>query len=336
MTVFSKQNHQLVESLEPALDAFQAIASIEAAYRSVILHSSIFASSPLFSACVADKLQDTVLVGGYATLANGIIELNHRVSATDTSHADDLKQALSAFVLLPKDRFAKSSRHMRKLLKELCQYASERNVSIVEGLWREVISDMVLEKCAASTTRTAARLDFQRLQQAEARSDSLVDYLIATLSETRYISRMDMAVTKQCCMSADLALVMAFRRLPKEKSLEITKALVVRVSSLIDSFKTHSTTRTWAQAIENVTDLIQVTFHFNLWFLVNFIHITLIKFCPCYFAAHCRFFSHNLLRSSNTFTSYFSRGVSCVTDTSRCPRNGACWPSCPPCRRAAS
>lgn len=243
--------------MEPVLAAFQSVAAIEAAYRSVILHPGI-PVSPLFEMGVTDKLQGTVLMGGYATLANGIVELNHRVNALDTSHNEDLKQALRAFVLLPKDRFAKSSRNMRKLLKEICEHSSERNVSIVEGLWREVISEMVLEKCSAPATRAAVRLDFQRLQQAEARSDGLVDFLIATLAEARYISRMDMAVTKQCCMSADLALVMAFRRLPKEKALEITKALVVRVSSLVDSLKTHSMSRTWAQAIENVTDLIQV------------------------------------------------------------------------------
>lgn len=258
--------------MEPALEAFEAIKAIEAAYRSVILHASV-SVSPLFEVGVADKLKGTVLVCGFATLANGIVELNHRISAHEdlTLTFDDgavLKQALRAFILQPKDRFAKSSRNMRKLLKEICQYASEHNVSIVEGLWRETISEMVLEKCTAptvsrttATTNAAASLDYMRLQQVESRSDGLVDYLIATLGEARCISRTDMAVTNQCSMSADLAVVTAFRRLPKEKSLELTKALVVRVSSLIDSLKTESMSRSWAQAIENVTDLIQVEYN---------------------------------------------------------------------------
>lgn len=242
------------------MSAFKAISAIESAYRSVLLDPLVPVSA-LFEAGVTDKLRNTISLVARAGLANGIIQQNHRVSALDTAVAGDFKQALKLHILAPKDRFSKASRGLRKLLKDICEHASKTNISILEGFWREVVAEMVLEKCTTARLPPAARrLEVNdRIHQSEARSDGLVDFLMTTLSEVRYISRMDMAVTNQCCMSADLAFVMAFRRMPKEKSLELTKALVVRISTLIDSFKTRSMSRSWAQAVDNVTDLIQVT-----------------------------------------------------------------------------
>jgi len=278
---------KLAESTDAALLAFKTISVIESAYRGVLLDPLVPVAA-LFEAGVTDKLHNTICLVACAGLANGIIQQNHRVSALDAAVAGDFKEALKLHILSPKDRFAKASRGLRKLLKEICTYASEANVSILEGFWREVVAEMVLEKCttARPTPAAARRLDLSdRIHQSEARSDGLVDFLMATLSEVRYISRMDMAVTNHCCMSADLAFVMAFRRLPKDKSLELTKALVVRISTLIDSFKTNSMSRSWAQAVDNVADLIQVLrpcFGFDsfknlltsmvLFFITGFVH----------------------------------------------------------------
>lgn len=279
-------------SVNPALGAFQLIKTIECAYLSVMLDPRIPASAS-FAASVTDKLHNTTCLVAYARLANGIVQINHHRTTTSSSSSLDatsasggFKQALRLHILTPTDRFAQPSRDLRKLLKDICAHASESSVSLVEGFWREVIAEMVLEKCTQAQTptqtqtqvgrpRVSRRLDASthgpqhhpqhpQQQRAETHSDSdgLVDRLIATLSEVRYISRMDMAVTNMCCMSADLAFVMAFRRLPKEKSLELTKALVVRISTLIDSFKTLSMSRSWAQAVDNVTDLIQVKENF--------------------------------------------------------------------------
>ena len=261
---FSKFIGLLAVNTDPALQVFSRIAAIEGAYRSVLL-DALIPTSLLFEAGVTDKLHNTVSLVAYAHLANGIVQLNHRVSALSATHEVDLKLALKQHILSPVDRFALPSRKLRRLLKEICTYASESTVSVLEGFWREVVAEMVLDKCTTSPKTsekksTARRLDLdeESMGQSEARSDCLVDFLMSKLSEVRHISRMDMAVTNQCSMSADSAFVTAFRRLPKEKSLELTKALVVRISSLVDSFKTVSMSRSWAQAMDSVTDLIQV------------------------------------------------------------------------------
>jgi hypothetical protein len=254
------RNYSLADSVQPAVDTFTLLASIEQAYKSVICCPQICATAH-FESGVAEKLHSTTCVVGFAGLANGIIE-HHRRGTADAQGG--IKEALRRHILQPKDRFAPASRNMRRFLKTLCQYASEDSMALLEGLWREVISDLIVERCSHAPGQATTKLTFRNptgpavAQHPEARSDSLVDFLLTTLSEMRYISKMDMAVTKQCYMSADAAFVTAFRRLPKEVSLELTKAVVVRISSLIDSYKTMAMSRTWAEALDGITDLIQV------------------------------------------------------------------------------
>ena len=50
-------------------------------------------------------------------------------------------------------------------------------------------------------------------------------------------------------------------RVPKDISAEIMKALVVRVSSVIDSQKCTIYSASWGEAIDGITDLIRVLFH---------------------------------------------------------------------------
>jgi len=230
------------------------------------------------------KLASTVITNGFNFLANGIIQQNHRSSALCNHHDEGLKKSLQLHILQPVDRYAVTSRNMRRLLKEICQYATKEKISILEGLWREVISEQVIEMCTVSTsystttttTTTTTATHRHQLQSThrgggggyssqmvnEIRLDQLVDQLLKFLAEVRTISRMDMSITKQCCMSADLAFVTAFQRLSKEKSLDITKALTVRISSLIDAFKPHaSSSNTWMQSVDEIADFIQVLFN---------------------------------------------------------------------------
>jgi hypothetical protein len=345
------------------LCCFRAIEQVESVYQFILTHPKITdCTNVLLGVC--DKLYSTIHAVASASLANGIIQQQHKYSNESAAGAFDrrdehLKGALKENILLPFDRFAKPSRNMRRFLKVLCANASAMNVSVLEALWREVIVELVLEKCSkhtehstysghGTTPATSAsasankRLDFagshspshvlspdsharKRLQQqsqqsqsqgrgagagygngastatasastsastvstavrsASARMDALLDDLMATLGEVRRISRTDMAMATPaaassaasssssssvagaqhqnqhqniCTMSTELAYAAAMRRLPKETALEITKALVVRISSLVDAFKTRTMSREWALAVDTVTDFIQV------------------------------------------------------------------------------
>jgi hypothetical protein len=308
------------------MDAFKEIAKIEEAYKTVILHPRI-GTTALFELRVTEKLQATILVVGYAALANGIIDQDRRPAgpaAASSVTSRGLKQALRMHILQPADRFALPSRSMRRLMKEVCQYGSEDSVAVLEGLWREVISDMVLEKCNESQAQSVAlKLDYAQVNP-EARSEGLVDFLVTALSDMRYISKMDMAVTNQCCMSADMAFETAFRRLPKEKSLELTKALVVRISSLIDAYKTHAMSRSWASAVDAITDLIQVISSDPVVCTICTVDNTHLTHDPFKY----RFCSRSPRRSSSTSTSCCWRAACCAPGTSRSPPSGACWACC--------
>jgi hypothetical protein len=57
------------------------------------------------------------------------------------------------------------------------------------------------------------------------------------LEHAREASRMDLGPTEQSCMSADLAFADAYQRMGPEETVEIAKALAVRISTLLDSQK---------------------------------------------------------------------------------------------------
>lgn len=274
-----------MDSISPAMNAFEELEAINNAFST--LHSLPTSKNTLgYDNGYSEKLKCTIHAVGFSALADGIIDLNRRAANCNDTFATDgsLKQALHRHILLPKDRFSASSRNMRRFLKTICNSASEVGICKLENAWREVLSDTIFDKCTRTDRRApcrsdgnATKFDFQtpprgnkilndkrningqsRSDNPEARSEEIVDYLIASLREFRDISKIDLAVTDRCCMSTDLAFIAAFKRLPKERALEVTKALVVRISSLVDSYKAHSMSRAWAQSLQAITDLIQV------------------------------------------------------------------------------
>ena len=70
-------------------------------------------------------------------------------------------------------------------------------------------------------------------QTPEMSASAAVDTLLQDLCKAREASRVDLKCLN-CTMSADLAFATAYLRLPKECSVEIAKALAVRISSLLD------------------------------------------------------------------------------------------------------
>ncbi len=94
-----------------------------------------------------------------------------------------------------------------------------------------------------------------------------VDILIQMLHHARTVSRMDLADTQVCYMSADLAFRVAYRRLKRPTCVELAKALSVRISTLLDSLKADSASNSgygpnsderWSRHLEQVSDLVHV------------------------------------------------------------------------------
>lgn len=178
-----------------------------------------------------------------------------------------LKKALQLYILQTKNRFSKQSILLRKLLKLLCQYSTEENSNLLEALWKECISEYILEKYIQIPNTTTSSNNNNLIKNekrtnsdknSEIYMDNLINTLIKELNNLRYISKIDMSIIKNCNITTDLAFVIAFKRLSKEQSIELTKALVVRISTLIDTYKTQSMTRFWADEVEKITDFIQV------------------------------------------------------------------------------
>lgn len=265
---YSNDNLKLGETVEPVLDAFSQQTAIGNAYKSVLLHTTTLHNNTLFQLNTIEKLQSTINIYGYSYLSNNILEANRsNVLIKETG----LKQALQLYILQTKNRFSKQSILLRKLLKLLCQYSTEENSNLLEALWKECISEYILEKYIQiqnTTTTTTGSNNNNNLIKNEKRKnsdknseiymDNLINTLIKELNNIRYISKIDMSIIKNCNITTDLAFVIAFKRLSKEQSIELTKALVVRISTLIDTYKTQSMTRFWADEVEKITDFIQV------------------------------------------------------------------------------
>jgi hypothetical protein len=149
---------------------------------------------------VSLKLNNNIIFFGFSALANKIIDKIRILNA------QSFKIVLKDNILIPLNRFSQDSKNVRNMLRFLCQNATTNNISIIEGLWREVITDNVLERCSKFNVSVMSLADLG------IQSDLLVEKLIHLLDEVRYISRTDMAVTNQCCMSADFAFLVAFRR----------------------------------------------------------------------------------------------------------------------------
>ena len=99
------------------------------------------------------KLSCTVRSLGSEALVNAYIETATRSAPATSGEEVDrsvfnadlgLKAALKTHILLSDDKLSKGSTETRRLLRLLASYASPSSLTLMEGLWREVIVDSVL------------------------------------------------------------------------------------------------------------------------------------------------------------------------------------------------
>ena len=298
--------HLIARSSEPFLRSMNHIQAIEGAYGDVL--SQVFVDtkwSPFHPAFNRDssadicevgfkhlksKLSCTVRTLGSEALVNSFIESASRCTSKDFSSLSTLsedtissvctgdlglKSALKFHVLLTEDKLSKSSIGTRKVVRLLAEFASSSSFLLMEGIWREVIVESVLESCKPSqqsnsstkigvgtsgggkysvtgmtysgqtktgpslsssalvVTETSPQINPTTGQTPEMFASASVDTLLHDLCKAREASRVDIKCLK-CNMSADIAFATAYRRMPKECSMGIAKALAVRISSLLD------------------------------------------------------------------------------------------------------
>jgi hypothetical protein len=147
------------------------------------------------------------------------------------------------------------------LLQRLCRYASSENMPKLENIWRSAITDWVVAEATALVKQPAASAAAAAVAghgPQQGRSRDLVDVLASMLKRARTVSRVEMADSKMCFMSADFAFQRAFQRLSKPIAIELAKVLAVRMSTLLDSHRRDVLYSRWAKALELTTDLVQV------------------------------------------------------------------------------
>ena len=79
---------------------------------------------------------------------------------------------------------------------------------MIEGLWRDVITDNVLETCNEFYS-SILKINVKDIGH---KFDTLVDKIIALIKSIRQKSRIEMSITNESYMSAEFAFSVAFRR----------------------------------------------------------------------------------------------------------------------------
>ena len=198
---------------------------------------------------------------GVEALYNGIIEMSRRVdSPKQIIDSYGLKVAFCNLVLCvsAKDRFASLSRDFRYLVKEFVKSASPQNLLILEGIWREAIVDWVMEESSVLVG------NFQKVNNSSSASanpsSQLADKLIVMLRHARDVCKLDVRIspTVSSGLIADVAFMIAYRRMPKEVSFVLTKALAVCISFLVDAQKQIVFDPKILAKVDATCDLIQV------------------------------------------------------------------------------
>lgn len=330
--------YSVARSSEPFLSSLNYILAVEDAYLNVL--SLIFgeiddaipssSSNDLFQKEVREKgflhlkrkLCGTVRTLGSEVLVNTFIESACRASEETSAstvlggnpewssvNGDcNLKAALRCHILLTQDKASRGSMDTRKIVRQMTKYSSPASLALLEGLWREVITESVLSLCTPPQTpgplyynprspsppaedtspfsTRASGIGFsinpipgsplscavsgpsaltpQRsfpVPTPEIFASTLVDTLLQHLAKAREASSVDLR-SLGCCMSADLAFTVAYRRLPRESGVELAKALAVKISALLDRTKRPASysRNNGSASLHDIADLIRVLF----------------------------------------------------------------------------
>lgn len=331
--------YSVARSSEPLLTSLSYILALKDAYLNVL--SLVFgelggtsnpssSTSDFFQIEVREKgfthlrkkLSGTVRTLGSEVLVNSFIECACRTSDAPSATSGQvgnsewssvngdcgLRAAFRCHILLMHDKASRGSIETRKIVRQITKYSSPASLALLEGLWREVITESVLNLCtppqtpgpmyynprspsppaedASPFSTRASGIGFSinpvpgsplscavmgaaaltplrssPVPTPEIFAFTLVDTLLQHLAKAREASSVDLR-SLGCCMSADLAFNVAYRRLPRESGVELAKALAVKISALLDRTKRPSSysRSNSSTSLHDIADLIRVLF----------------------------------------------------------------------------
>jgi hypothetical protein len=229
---------------------FKFLDRISVSYSAVLSHPRI-GMSALTTKKIKEKITNTVYVVGHARLANGIVLKNYDQSYRSESASNDLKKAFRDHILLQEGPIETSTKTLRSLLRILSSFCAQRNLELLECMWRETLTSYLCDQMQ--------RMVFQ-LTRRDFSDTECVIRLQVLLQSTRKLCKLDMSALPICGSSAESAFEDAFKRLPQNSILLLTKVLVVYCSSLIDSLKCQQQVGEWSESVDSIVNLLQVLY----------------------------------------------------------------------------
>ena len=216
---------------------------------------------------VARELLTTGTGQGPAMVSVSGGRLTRMLSFTD--EIKDIRGHLKRY-LLQRDLSVAKFRSLRTLLGVIGSHSSITQLRKLEILWREIIGECLTELLAAvkitnislqghSFVETFASPSKPTEENKQLDAKEIVFALLQLLKRARGISQFELSDTNLCAMSADFAFEAAIRLLPPVASKNLSMLLAFRLSTLLDSSKrTLIQPVSWAQEVEDTTELIQV------------------------------------------------------------------------------
>lgn len=184
------------------------------------------------------------------------------------------------------------SRNCRRLIRLLAAHASQNTIMRMEAIWRAVICRRA--KLLFSDTESGTFWD-----PTPEKILRVVETLCFSLAKARAESINVMSVTKRSGLSADTAILEAFRLQRDDVKIEIEKTLAVQLSSLLDDLKLKQYQhhqfiggRSWDEGFNQIVQLIQVLFFkddlnlflLSVWFRFSAVNLLAIL---CSFMNYC-------------------------------------------------
>lgn len=174
-----------------------------------------------------------------------VVNETQEVTSNGNDVKIDLHPLLKEYLLLGNQRLGTAT---MRIIRLFCESGEESYTSAFQEVWFSAVQDVVLDECSVISNRSQNSTD-------------IVEKLLELLMRARDISTCEMSGVHGCLLSADKAFQSISTRINKESYVKLSKALAVRISSLLDNVWVSQTffvgtLSKWRQSVLEICSLI--------------------------------------------------------------------------------
>jgi hypothetical protein len=272
MVQIRKRHCSKTFSAEYCMEAFLWFFKLQDGYITALTHP-FMQLSPTFMQGIVCKLRGTIQSFGHGAFANEIIDTYYKDVFFNEDQDHPFNQSLKNHILLPQNRFSQESKVMRKLLREVTAFCSRECLSQLEQIWRHLLIQQAHERMLTLHKQSHTYSNSEIVDEAIVSCRGLRDIL----ESLRISTRVDMCIGNISFISADIAFENAYRRLPRDASIDFSRSICICLSSNVDESFSQSAEFNNCESMDNIVDIVNVLFHRNSAEFQHFYEILLAR-----------------------------------------------------------